>query len=310
LRNTLKVWILVGLALVVVAGLGWGIYDRYRPQYETPAELMALLPRSDAVLFFADVRVIRETGLLAKVAGSKAVEESDYQRFVAETHFDYQKDIDAIAAVSLPAQTFAVVRGRFDWKRLSKYATQHGGKCHNSYCQLPASKQDQWISFFPVRKSVMAIAVSPDPSAAYMLLPRRSTPDIEVPNYAVWVSLPRRVITGPTSLPPAAQLLVSAMSGASSVVVGIEGGSSGPGNRSKLNLRLDAKCDSPAEAAKVEGRLQDLTRMANSLTGGHSDGGNAGDLGTLLASGTLSRAGDLVKGTWPIRQQFLDSLMR
>ena len=226
---------------------------------------MALLPRSDAVLFFADVRAIRETGLLAKVAGSKAVEESDYQRFVAETHFDYQKDIDAIAAVSLPAQTFAVVRGTFDWNRLSKYATEHGGKCHNSYCQLPASKQNQWISFFPVQKTLMAIAVSPDPTAAYMLLPRRGTPDIQVPSYPVWISLPRRVITGSTSLPPAAQLLVSALSGASSVVLGIEGGNSGSGDRSKLSLRLDAKCDSAAEATNVEARLQDLTRMANSL---------------------------------------------
>jgi len=310
LRETLKVWVFVGLALVVAVGLGWGIYDRYRPRYETPAEMMALLPRSDAVLFFADVRAIRETGLLAKVAGSKAVEESDYQRFVAETHFDYQKDVDAIAAVSLPAQTFAVVRGTFDWKRLSKYATEHGGKCHNSYCQLPASKQNQWISFFPVQKTLMAIAVSPDPTAAYMLLPRRGTPDIQVPSYPVWISLPRRVITGSTSLPPAAQVLVSALSGASSVVLGIEGGNSGPGIRSKLNLRLDAKCDSSTEAAKVEARLQDLTRMANSLAGKQPASRNAGDVGTLLSSGTLSRAGDTVKGTWPIRQDFLDSLVQ
>jgi hypothetical protein len=308
LRQRLKVWVFVGLALVVAVGLAWAIYDRYRPQYETPAELMALLPRSDAVLFYADVRAIRETGLLAKVAGSKAVEESDYRRFVAETHFDYQKDIDAIAAVSLPAQTFAVVRGTFDWKRLSKYATQHGGKCHNSYCQLPASKQDQWISFFPIRKTVMAIAVSPDPTAAYMLLPRRNAPDIQVPSYAVWVSLPRRVITARTSLPPAAQLLLSAVSEASSVVLGIEGAPSGPGTRSKLNLRLDAKCESAAEAAKVEGRLEDLTRMANSLAGKQPGSRSAGDVGTLLSSGTLSRAGDVVKGTWPIRQDFIDSL--
>ena len=216
-----QVWVFVGLALVVAVGLGWGIYDCYRPRYESPANSMALLPRSDAVLFFADVRAIRETGLLANVAGSKAVEEPDYQRFVAETHFDYQKDIDAIAAVSLPAQTFAVVRGKFDWNRLSKYATEHGGKCHNSYCQLPASKQNQWISFFPVQKTLMAIAVSPDPCAAYMLLPRRGTPDIQVPTYPVWISLPRRVITVQIAA-AGAQLLVSALSGASSVVVGIE----------------------------------------------------------------------------------------
>jgi hypothetical protein len=310
LRNKLKVWILTGLALVVAVGLGWGIYDRYRPRYETPAEMMALLPRSDAILFFADVRAIRETGLLAKVAGSKAVEESDYQRFVAETHFDYQKDIDAIAAVSLPAQTFAAVRGKFDWKRLSNYATKHGGKCHNSYCQLPASKPNQWISFFPIQKTVMAIAVSPDPSAAYMLLPRRGTPDIQVPSYAVWVSLPRRVIAGSTSLPPAAQLLVSAVSEASSVVLGIEGARSEAGTASKLNLRLDAKCDSPAQAANVETRLKDLTRMANSLPTESRGVRNAGGVGAFLSSGTLSRAGDVVKGTWPIRQELLDSLMQ
>ena len=299
----------MGLALVVAVGLGWAVYDWYRPQYKTPASLVALLPRSDAVLFFADLRALRETGLLSKLAGSSATEEPDYERFVAETHFDYQKDIDAIAAASVPIQTFAVVRGKFDWNRLSKYATAHGGACHNSYCQLPASKRNQWISFFPIRKNVMAIAVSSDPSAAYMLLPRRNTPEVLLPTYPVWMSLPRRVMTNAKSLPAGAQLLASTLSEASSVVLGIEGTTRANASL-RLNLRLDAKCDSPAQATNVEMRLKDLTRLVNSLTAGQRASRNAGEVGPLLSSGTLSRAGDLVKGTWPIRQELLDSLLK
>jgi hypothetical protein len=309
--HRLKTWVFVGFTLAVAVGIGWGVYDWFRPSYKTPADLLRVLPRSNAVLFFADVRACRDAGLLAKLAGSKPVEEPDYERFVTETSFDYQKDVDAIAAAALPTQTFAVIRGRFDWKRLSKYATHHGGSCHNRYCQLPASKQNQWISFFPLRTEVMAIAVSPDPAAAYMLLPRRDTPEVQSPAYSVWISLPRRVFENSSSLPLGSQMLASAMSGASEVVLGLEGASSGPGSGSpKLNLRLDARCDSAAQAEQVENRLKDITQMVNSLaTRGHR-GTNSSELSSLLGSGTFSRAGEVVKGTWPVRQELLNSLFQ
>ncbi len=271
--------------------------------------MIGLLPKADAVLFFADVRAFREIGLLAKLAGSKAIEDTDYRQFLNETHFDYQKDIDAIAAASLPGQLFAVVRGNFDWQRLSKHASQHGGSCHNSYCQLPASQPNRWISFFPLRSDVMGLAISSDPSAAYMLLPRRGTPTVAIPAYSAWISLPQRTLADASSLPPAARLFAAALSAASRTVLGLEGRPD-TANHLRMDLRLDAQCDTPERAKQVENRLKELTGVVASILGRDHQAPRAGDLSGLLAAGTFARAGTVVKGTWPLRQEFLNSLLQ
>ena len=49
-------------------------------------------------MVYIDTGLLRQSGLLELVAGSKAVEEPDYRKFVDQTGFDYRRDLDAVAA--------------------------------------------------------------------------------------------------------------------------------------------------------------------------------------------------------------------
>src|ERR1700687_6029266 len=109
---------------------------------------MAYLPTSNATVVYLDVPTIRRSGLLNMIAGSKAAHELEYQQFVDETLFDYRQDLDAVAAAFKDDQVFFALRGRFHWGSLMAYADRQGGKYHNSFCKMPASQRDRWISFY------------------------------------------------------------------------------------------------------------------------------------------------------------------
>jgi hypothetical protein len=107
------------------------------------------------------------------LAGSKAVEEPDYQQFVNETKFDYRQDLDAIAAAFKDGKVYFALRGRFHWKDLKDYAARQGGSCHGDFCVVAGSQPNRRISFYPLKRDVLAMAIGPDDFAAYQLRARR-----------------------------------------------------------------------------------------------------------------------------------------
>src|SRR5947209_2087889 len=98
--------------------------------------MVALLPRGDATLFFANVAVLRRAGVLGLFAGSKTVEEPEYKEFVRQTHFDYRNDIQVITGAADGKELLLIIRGRFDWSRLRQYALAHAGACKNNFCNM------------------------------------------------------------------------------------------------------------------------------------------------------------------------------
>lgn len=251
--------------------------------------------------------MLRVAGVLSSLEGAKSVQEPDYQRFVSETGFAYERDLDAVAVASLPNQIFAVLRGRFDWKRLNAYAVKQGGTCRGSYCQVANPKSGRWLSFFPIRANLMAVAVSPDTNAAYSLLPRRGAPAFLAPPYPAWVQVPRRILDNPESLPPAAQVFVRALSPASEVTFGVERAPDRP--QTGILVRMMAQYDSDKEAQAISEHLSQLTRLLGSLA---SKGGPAtADQGLrdLLASAAFIAGDRQVKGEWRLSRSFLDSVL-
>jgi hypothetical protein len=285
------------LALTLTAAIAAGIYFYYRrPQYTEPGQLVGLLPKSDAVLFYADVGTLRASGVLSSLEGAKSVQEPDYRSFA-----------------SVPDQIFAVLRGRFDWKRLRAYAVKQGGTCRGTYCQVTNPKSGRWLSFFPIRSNLMAVAVSPDTNAAYSLLPRHGAPAFIAPSYPAWVLVPKRVLDNPDSLPPAAQVFVRALSPASEVTFGVE--SAGDRPRTGFLVRMMALYSSDKEAQAVSEHLSQLTRLLGSLASqnGSSKGAPAPPdqgLHELLESVTFHAGNRQVKGEWHLSKSFLDSLLQ
>jgi hypothetical protein len=307
-RKLVRFWRPAALALLVTIGVVAGIYYYLRPQFVTAAQLLSLLPKSDAVVFYADLKVLRETGVLKSLDGSKSTQEPDYQHFVADTGFSYSRDLDAVAVASVPNQLFAVLRGHFDWTRLSNYAKQQGGTCQNAYCQLPGTKPGRWISFFPIRSDVMGMAVSPDPTAAYTLLPRRGVPVTEPPAYPAWVQVPKRVLDDPHDLSPALQVFARALASAEDVTFGITGA---PENPAEVYLvRLVAQCASDPEASGIRDHLSQLTRLLQSLNDRQpKQQPPADDLAQILVAGKFRTENHNAVGEWHIPRSFFDSLL-
>jgi hypothetical protein len=294
--------------IVAAAGIALAYYI-LRPQYRTAQSLVRLLPRSDAVLFYADVDALRQSEFLGRLQGAKGLEDPEYRRFVHETGFSYERDLDALAVVSLPNQIFATLRGKFDWRRLSEYARRQGGTCHNTYCQVPTSTHGRWLSFFPIRSGVMGLSMSSDPSAAYQLLPRRGAPEIQTPSYPAWVTLPRRLLDDPKSLAPGAQLFATALSSATQVTLGIEQNQASAGQAGFM-VRLSAKYDSPVKADDAQHHLQQITTMLKAVAARQQEGPKTPDLASVLLSGTFREVNGSVEGFWPVPQQAIDSLLK
>jgi hypothetical protein len=297
------------IALAISAAIAAGVYFYYlRPQYKHASELVGLLPRSDAVLFYADVEALRAGGILKSLEGAKSVQEADYQHFVERTGFDYERDLDAIAVASVPNQLFAVLRGHFDWKRLSEYAKQQGGSCRGTYCQVPNPKSGRWLSFFPIRPNVMAVAASADTNAAYSLLPRRGAPAFIAPSYPAWIQVPKRVIDNPDALPAAAQVFVRSLSPASEATFGIEGAPDRP--KDGFLVRMMAQYSSEKEAQNVSEHLTRLTRLLGALASKDKQNKADAGVGELLRSAAFVAGDKQVKGQWHLSRAFLDSILQ
>lgn len=297
------------LALIISAAVATAIYFYYlRPRYTEPGQLIALLPKSDAVLFYADVQALRTAGFLKSLEDAKSVQEPDYRRFVSETGFDYERDLDAIAVASVPNQVFAVLRGRFDWKRLDAYAKEQGGSCRGSYCQVANPKSGRWLSFFPIRSNVMAAAASPDTNAAYTLLPRRGAPAFIAPDYPAWIQVPKRVIDNPDALPAPLQVFLRSLAPASEVTFGIERAPDRPENG--FLVRMMAQYTSDKDARNVSEHLTRLTKLLGSFASKDRQAASNESLGEVLRSAAFVAGDRQVKGQWHLSRAFLDSLLK
>jgi hypothetical protein len=267
--------------------------------------MVALLPHGDATVFFADAAALRRAGVLGLFAGSKTVEEPEYQQFVRQTHFDYKKDFQAIAGAVDGKQILLVIRGRFDWSRLRQYALAHGGTCKNSFCNLRTSKPERWASFFPIQSDVMGLAVSNDRSAVLAVSPRRDRVSQPVPSDPVWVRVSRNLLENPVSLPVPLRIFAISLQSADQVLLSLDsGGQSGAAFR----LQLDAQCPTTATAETIKTQLELQTRMLRMELAHEHEQPSRADFSGVLIAGTFHISNNHVIGTWPIHKELLNAL--
>jgi hypothetical protein len=171
--------VVVGIAAICGASV-WGV-AWYRSRSLTTAALLRRMPAHDAMVAYIDFSQLRRAGILRLLDGSKAGEDPEYQNFVRQTQFDYQEDLDSAMVAFAPTGRFLLVQGRFDWKSLHAYVESQDGTCFNSFCRMTGSTPERRISFFPVRSNLMALAVSPDESAALRLRARQRARTLKFP---------------------------------------------------------------------------------------------------------------------------------
>ena len=264
--------------------------------------MIRLLPRLDATVLYADVTLLRRMGVLNLLQSSNAVQEPDYQNFVRQTHFDYGKDIDALAASNSNGTLFFVVRGRFDWNRLRSYAESHGGSCKGEFCSAPTSKPNRWASFFPVQSNVLGLAVSSDKTAAYDLSPRKNQVPVQMPSQPVWMSIAPSALKNLTAVPAALQLFAIPLAQAERILFAVGG------TPEVWSISLEADCDSPAKAQSLRDRLEDRTSMLKRALLREHEKPSTADLTGLVAEGAFQCSGRKVTGSWPLHKELLNAL--
>jgi hypothetical protein len=294
-------YLILAVAALAVLFLGWNAWRNSRTLSD--AEMLKRLPSNDAIVVSLDVAQLRRSGLFDELVGSKVMEEAEYQAFVRDAGFDYKRDLD-LALVSFTAGgTYFVVRGRFDWKRLQQYAHQSGGSCYNELCNMPGSQPDRRISFLPLKKDVMGLAVTTSDSAATQLLQASSGQrSIAVPTQPVWMSMPGSALARNAKSIPGGGLLASSMTNVDDVMLTI--GAQGKA----FAARLEAQCRTPQDAANLNGQLQALTSLLKGAIQREKKKPDAKDLSGVLTAGQFHQSDRMVYGEWTLQKSFLDNL--
>ena len=294
------------LALVVVAlcvaAVGVARWVRVSQPYDAARMLGDLPADKKATLVFIDTGLLRRSGMLDLLAGSKAAEEPDYRKFVEQTGFDYRNDLDAVAAAFVDDHAYIALRGHFLWKQLTAYAESQGGECHYSVCSMPGSSVERNISFYPLKSDVLALAVSPDPRGVTNIGPGGRKVQLPVPMDPVWISVPAAVFNRLDSFPDGTRALLSPLAHAEKVTF-----AAGP-KGDRLQLRLEVACATPDAAADLVKQLAGVTDLLKSVIERQHMAPSPRDLSGVLVAGSFQQSQSTVLATWPMERGFVEAL--
>jgi hypothetical protein len=267
-----------------------------------PAALLKRLPRSGALILYVDFAGLRRAGILEAIQAPAATEDPDYQDFVRRTGFNYSRDLDAALAAFTAGGRFLLVRGRFDWSRLRSYARSEQGECRDTLCRMQGSTADRHISFLPLQSNLMALAISPDDSAAVRMQEPVEGSMPEIPDAPVWFSIPPEILRS-SDLPQGAQPFARSLENAESVVLSLA-----PEGK-QVAARLNVRCRTKQDATELTSQLSKATALLRNLIAREHGAPNPADLSGVLSSGAFLTADSRVMGYWRIEPAFFENLL-
>jgi len=268
-----------------------------------PAALLARLPRRDALVVFIDFDALRRAGILQWLDGAKTPEDADYRGFVAQTRFDYLRDLDTAVAAFAPNGKYLLLKGRFDWTSLGAYVRAQNGACAGALCRMTGSAPERRISFFPLRSNLMALAVSQDDSAALRLGQPAPADAMEIPAAPLWLSIPMSTMKSGPALPGGARPFARAIEQAESATLAFAP------DGARIAASLNVRCLKPEDAADIAAQLTSATALLREAVVKEHHQPNPADLTGILAAGVFHAEGSRVLGRWPIEKQFLQTLL-
>jgi hypothetical protein len=291
------------LALAAVCAVAITAVLWVRARAVAPAALVARLPAADALVLSVDFEQLRRAGILQLLDGPRAAEDPDYGSFVRQTNFDYKRDLDRAVAAFAPTGKFLLLAGRFDWKALRAYAASQGGRCESDLCRMQGSAPDRRISFFPLQSNLLALAVSPDDSAALRLHVASGDSSQPVLDAPIWLSIPTGMLRSGENLPDGARMFARSVGQAETVTLAFapEG--------QRLAARLNVLCRNELDAADVSLQLQRVTSLLREMIARENQKPNPADLSGVLTSGSFRSEGRRVYGYWPIERVFVKNVL-
>ena len=287
--------------MAILAGVLAVVWYRGRP-LDAAAQLKRL-PAADSVILYIDFDQLRGAGFLKLLSAPKGAEEEEYRKFADRIHLDWQRDLQTAMLAFAPSGKYMLVKGRFDWKSLQRYATSSGGDCEGSFCRMTGSTRDRRISFFPMRDNLLALAVSTDEMAAKRMTGIAPGPDPELPAAPVWMRIPGSVLKSGESLPSGTRMFARTVEQADFVTLMFvpEG--------DRLAAKLDVLCRNDTDAAAMAAELTRATGLLRDLIQREHVTPNPADFSGVLTSGTFRGEGRRVVGHWPIERSFVENLL-
>jgi hypothetical protein len=305
LRFLLRLTVTLIAFCAIGAALWFGI-ERYRYRFvRTDADLIKLLPPGDLTTFYVNVAALRHGGLLPLFTGITPAPEKDYTDFVAGTHFDWARDLDALAGGFKQDEIFFLVRGRFDWSKLRHFAIAHGGNCDTDSCRAPGTKPGRRINLLLIPPYTWARASAPRPTAAGLLRPPGRRLQDAPPGDPVWLSISPALIKDPTGLPKPLQIFAISLAPAESVL--LSAGQAAHANEA-FTIQLEADFPNAPSADTTCTQLRIQTKMLSLALARENRQPNPADLTGLLTAGSFQVGNTRIFGTWPVRKELLNAL--
>jgi hypothetical protein len=180
-----KKWIAVVSGLLVVAAFSFYAYQKWSSRKTASREeLLALMPTDASAILFIDVREMRAAPFFAALSAwaPQPQADPDYAKFVRETGFDYERDLNRVAiAFERQGQAstfFAIADGRFDRSKIASYAAKAGSVSKSGpreVFSVPLAGSSQEIFFLFLRNDRLVLTDAPHLTAK--LDAKRSGPD-------------------------------------------------------------------------------------------------------------------------------------
>lgn len=300
-RPYLRPWHGIAAAAVLAAV---AVLISYYWYWQPPgaAMLAALAPPSTRVAVHIDVAALRRGGVLDMLAGARAIEDSEYARFVRQTQFDYKRDLEAVLLTFGAEENFYFASGRFSWKSIREYLAAGGGACEGHFCYTSASQPGRYLSLRLLSRNLLAMAVSADRRAVLRLAEPGGTRRGGKPPDPVWVELYPTAFQHPEAFPSGTQLFAKALQGSEGVTIGFDR------DGARFRARLKASCAGESEAKILEAQFERITDVLRKMIAARGERPNPRDLSGVLTAGVFRREGRQVIGEWPIERPFLEAL--
>src|SRR5690348_2457489 len=126
-------WIGVAAALLLLSAAGLYLYQRHGTSSSSGRDdLLDRMPADANAVVFADVAELRSAPFLAQLLAwaPQPEPDEDYAKFLNETGFHYERDLDRLAIafqrVGQDSVFFAVADGKFDRQKISALANKSG----------------------------------------------------------------------------------------------------------------------------------------------------------------------------------------
>jgi len=297
-----RAWLLLLAVAGVCAGLIGGVLWRHERTFSN-STLLRRLPVADSLVVGIDFAALRGSGILQALEDSKVAEEPDYQAFVHQTDFNWKQDLDGAILAFAPTGKYLLVRGRFDWNNLQSYVAQQGGDCYNAFCSMKGSTDERQISFFPLQRNLMGMAVSPDSTAALRLQNVSSGKGPEAPDAPLWLSVPVSVLRSSQDLPEGTRMFARGLGNAQTLTLTLAP------DRNRFAARMTVTCRNEPDAADVALELTRVTQLLRDMIARENQKPSPSDLSGVLTSGSFRPNGKRVDGYWPIERSFIQNML-